>query len=1464
MARNRNFIRWGTIILAVLFLAPAAYGNIFLTANGEQVDIIVIDVNDTATFEIVSDNFDSYTAFLYHGLASMGIFTHIETRPEAGEYAYVEQGPDMFQVRADGIDPSPSPGVHFIFLFDPPPEFEEFDVILRDEFEIDVDSIHVVPMGAPPNDVTPPEPDPMTWASPPEAIGPDRITMTASAAYDLSGVEFYFECISSGGHDSDWQLSPIYMDTLLLPSTEYTYRVKARDMSENQNETDWSLPASATTLSRAVYVDDDAPFDPGPGDPNISDPFEDGSLGHPFDAIQEAVDEAMPGDTVMVLDGTYTGNGNYNISFLGKPLTVRSQNGPTNCIMDGQGEGKYVFHFVEDSDNSVVDGFTIMNFSDNQGIAILCEYTSTTIKNCIIRNNWIGIIIMGYSTPTISGCIVRDTLGHGIYCAYESVPTIINCTIRNSRPGVGFWTELDGTAVFLGTVRFINDGLAGYGTVQIPAETTLEMQDSFFSLYAKLAGNGTVYVPFGKELVVKENAAIDLFSVDPNTKGTIQCDGLLRVTDNAEVSNANINPAFASFEGNAVISENVITSRAGVPYGQLIARDSAIIIENVFNANGDRYIDVHPLAFTGVIQDNQVFVTVTEGRDNTPPGLFELRGRDMFCSEPPCEPGLYPLSIVPDFDANTWTVERFELLDGAKATLTKRFDYQPPYAPDLDDDVLYVKHLILGSNSLLNIGFNRVYYEELDAAPDAVIKEKPPMGYLLDRIPFDSQTEYETKVVSNNFYEPYPMIFVERVEGIEPDPTGMLRMRNLSEFDPCFPRDPRVLNARAKGLFAKSGEDKVLIRFNYLFETNNPEVGLEIYVSDVPDMLDHNDPLRAEHYMKIGYLPVPAPDQPGTTGNGIARLAVFQRTISTEYLNFTDGMWLELELIGPAVSQPLAAGMGFDNRGAESVSSDGGASVLIDDWGVEVHCDGICMDVNWDTIVSEGDFLTVIAACGLPASLDPNATDSLVCLDGFFSGDGFVDPLDIMSWDWAIDSGDSFIYYCGVPIGETAATGGASGAGEVSASAGSSPYVSLPDSLGDLLIAGKRGTSGDYSELKSKDRLYVFDNNGVCKGWSAPESDRCNIRVVGDLEGSLYQINSVDGVMRLDDTNEVIIPPGEITDVNEPRYDKAAVVYVGLKGSGEDAMGRPVFDAAFDDSYVYVVPVVVDPNDPNEEPYTAAAKLLLLESGDPPYQLVQLYDDPPPEGNNQYRNNLREIELDVAGNVYVVNAHSLNESDTVFKYDPNGTKIKSLSLGNPGSADYLPDPIGMHVSNTTGMLYLASGQYNPADINSTIVHGMSLDDLSLQRTITVNGMNNVSGITEEPASGVLWIAGFNMESFPQWPDPTQPPFYRPCLAKVPYGSNNVQAECIYDPNDHDLALPTSIIWTRPVKCDGADIDGDGKVNFTDFSMFALAWLTGIGDADWNSAGNISTPADGFIDNKDFAVLVGHWLESGCL
>lgn len=108
-------------------------------------------------------------------------------------------------------------------------------------------------------DTTPPTPDPMTWAVQPYATGSASISMTATTATDLNGVEYYFECTAGGGNDSGWQDSTTYEDTGLQPETQYTYRVKARDKSPNQNETAFSTTASATTDpqgSNEIYVYD--------------------------------------------------------------------------------------------------------------------------------------------------------------------------------------------------------------------------------------------------------------------------------------------------------------------------------------------------------------------------------------------------------------------------------------------------------------------------------------------------------------------------------------------------------------------------------------------------------------------------------------------------------------------------------------------------------------------------------------------------------------------------------------------------------------------------------------------------------------------------------------------------------------------------------------------------------------------------------------------------------------------------------------------------------------------------------------------------------------------------------------------------------------------------------------------------------------------------------------------------------
>ncbi|MGD8835833.1 MAG: fibronectin type III domain-containing protein, partial [Desulfobacteraceae bacterium] len=103
-----------------------------------------------------------------------------------------------------------------------------------------------------------PTPNPATWASPPAETGTDTITMTATTGSDASGpVEYYFGETSGnpGGSDSDWQTSPSYTDTGLSADTQYTYRVRMRDVHGNTG--DWSTSESATTQPDSS--DEDAP-----------------------------------------------------------------------------------------------------------------------------------------------------------------------------------------------------------------------------------------------------------------------------------------------------------------------------------------------------------------------------------------------------------------------------------------------------------------------------------------------------------------------------------------------------------------------------------------------------------------------------------------------------------------------------------------------------------------------------------------------------------------------------------------------------------------------------------------------------------------------------------------------------------------------------------------------------------------------------------------------------------------------------------------------------------------------------------------------------------------------------------------------------------------------------------------------------------------------------------------------------
>jgi hypothetical protein len=100
-------------------------------------------------------------------------------------------------------------------------------------------------------DLQPPSPDPMQWAEggePREIYGGGGsfdywAEMTAAEATDPSGgVEYYFECTTESGFSRDWDASPYYKVLVGRTGQAQRFRVKTRDIHENETAYSSELP----------------------------------------------------------------------------------------------------------------------------------------------------------------------------------------------------------------------------------------------------------------------------------------------------------------------------------------------------------------------------------------------------------------------------------------------------------------------------------------------------------------------------------------------------------------------------------------------------------------------------------------------------------------------------------------------------------------------------------------------------------------------------------------------------------------------------------------------------------------------------------------------------------------------------------------------------------------------------------------------------------------------------------------------------------------------------------------------------------------------------------------------------------------------------------------------------------------------------------------------------------------------
>jgi hypothetical protein len=246
--------------------------------------------------------------------------------------------------------------------------------------------------------------------------------------YGIDSYDLYFGTdfndVSSA--DSSWPIgTSVYKGNLPVDTNSYivydlesdtTYYWRVDINSQDQGSNLWKGRVWSFNTGKLAYVPDQ------------------------YSTIQEAIELAWDGVTIIVSEGLYT----ENINFKDKSLIIRSTD-PNNLavvratvIKGGDVSAPVVFVSGGENTDSTIAGLTIIGGSHGGGI--YCDGVSPAISNCFITGaRGSGIGAWSLSCPVITNCCIIGNKGWGILLksgGVEYAGTIKNCTIAANGDGI--------------------------------------------------------------------------------------------------------------------------------------------------------------------------------------------------------------------------------------------------------------------------------------------------------------------------------------------------------------------------------------------------------------------------------------------------------------------------------------------------------------------------------------------------------------------------------------------------------------------------------------------------------------------------------------------------------------------------------------------------------------------------------------------------------------------------------------------------------------------------------------------------------------------------------------------------------------------------------------------------------------------------------------------------------------------
>ena len=207
--------------------------------------------------------------------------------------------------------------------------------------------------------------------------------------------------------------------------------------------------------------------------------------------IQEGINAAVNGDTILVYPSTYYENINYNgknITVASKYITTQDNYYIDSTIIDGNQNGSVVAFNSSEDTTAVVCGFTIQNGSGTLyqheylcGGGVYCNNANPVVTNCIITNNsahWGGGIQCFSSNITLKNVNINNnhaiTIGGGL-CLRDNSTIIFDL---NNRCNIYLNYSSAGSDIILFDCYDITEIIVDTFTVQNPDQ---DFVNTFYS-----------------------------------------------------------------------------------------------------------------------------------------------------------------------------------------------------------------------------------------------------------------------------------------------------------------------------------------------------------------------------------------------------------------------------------------------------------------------------------------------------------------------------------------------------------------------------------------------------------------------------------------------------------------------------------------------------------------------------------------------------------------------------------------------------------------------------------------------------------------------------------------------------------------------------------------------------------------------------------------------------------------------